>query len=260
MEIKYLSGLELTEDAFGNNIFDTYQSGNLSTGYEIVERSDGCFTINGDSNAYFDNFDSWNSIQKEVSNQISGRVLDIGCGGGMHSLYFQSKGLDVYSMDNSPLAIKTCQLQGLKNCIVNDVNHFNLLDPNVKFDSVILWGNNLGLLQNELFIIHFFNMLESYTNIDSSIYIESMDPEAPPFLDKENVEYIAHNKSQKRLPGQMMLRIRYLKYCTPWNDYLFISKEDLTRILNKTNWEVIQFFDDPNTFQYIAKIERNRKK
>ena len=57
-----------------------------------------------------------------------------------------------------------------------------------------------------------------------------------------------------------MLRIRYLKYCTPWNDYLFISKEDLTRILNKTNWEVINFFDDPNTFQYIAKIERIRKK
>ena len=260
MKIKYLAGLEESEDAFGNNIFDTYQSGNLTTGYEIVERSDGCYTINGDSNAYFDSFDSWNSIQKEVSNLISGRLLDIGCGGGMHSLYFQSKGIDVYAMDNSPLAIKACHLQGIKNCIVNDVNHFDLLDSTIKFDSAIMWGNNFGLMQNEIFIISFFKVLETYTNIDSTIYIESMDPEGPNFLDQENIDYVAHNKLQKRLPGQMMLRIRYLKYCTPWNDYLFVSKEDLTRILLNTNWHVIKFFDDPITFQYIAQIGRNTKK
>jgi len=52
-----IKGLELEEDAFGNNIHDCYQSGNHYGGYEIEERDDGRFTMYGDSNAYFEPLD-----------------------------------------------------------------------------------------------------------------------------------------------------------------------------------------------------------
>ena len=56
--------------------------------------------------------------------------------------------------------------------------------------------------------------------------------------------------------GQIRVRVRYRHFCTPWRDYLFVSKTELETILSETNWKVSQFFDDPEIDQYIAIIER----
>ncbi len=45
---------------------------------------------------------------------VNGRVLDVGCGAGRHSLYLQKKGFDVLGIDVSPLAVKVCRLKGVK--------------------------------------------------------------------------------------------------------------------------------------------------
>ena len=63
----YISGLKPEEDSFGNNIFESFNSGNLYSGYEIEERSDGRFILYGDSNSYFEPFEEWTSIQKKIA-------------------------------------------------------------------------------------------------------------------------------------------------------------------------------------------------
>ena len=77
-----IHGLKPEEDSFGNNIFESYNSGNLYSGHEIEERSDGRFILNGDSNSYFEPFEEWTSIQKQIAPTLTGRILDVGCGGG----------------------------------------------------------------------------------------------------------------------------------------------------------------------------------
>ncbi|HDO42228.1 MAG TPA: methyltransferase domain-containing protein [Candidatus Bathyarchaeota archaeon] len=53
-------------------------------------------------------------MEQEAMKFIRGRVLDIGCGAGRHSIYLQNKGFNVIGIDISPLAIKVCRLRGLK--------------------------------------------------------------------------------------------------------------------------------------------------
>jgi 2-polyprenyl-3-methyl-5-hydroxy-6-metoxy-1,4-benzoquinol methylase len=48
------------------------------------------------------------SVYEEAMQFVKGRVLDVGCGEGRHSLYLQEKWFDVLGIDISPLAIKVC--------------------------------------------------------------------------------------------------------------------------------------------------------
>jgi SAM-dependent methyltransferase len=251
-----IQGLKPSEDAFGNNIFDCYSSGNYFGGYEIEERDDGRFILYGDSNAYFEDFESWTTIQKELSQIIQGNILDVGCGGGKHALYFQSKGLNVFAMDSSPLAIDVCRHRGIRNTILCGVEHFSGIDKSLKFDSVLFFGNNLGLLQNEKFFIYFLSLLEAHTHHDSRLFFESMSPYGPGFDDVETVEYVNNNLIQKKPGGQMHVRVRYKKFATPWSDFLFLSADELKQLLTQTNWEVEMIKEDNHTHQYIAVVRR----
>ncbi|MDG2228307.1 MAG: class I SAM-dependent methyltransferase [Flavobacteriales bacterium] len=251
-----IKGLQDFEDAFGNNMKDCYESGNYGGGYEIEERDDGRFTLYGDSNSYFENFEDWSDLQKNASTRVEGTVLDIGCGAGKHSLYFQEKGLDVYAMDNSPLAIDICQKQGIKNTILCDVNHFEKFDEAIKFDSILFWGNNFGLLQNASFFYYFLNLLENLSHKGTKIFLESMDPFGLGFQETETVDYIQHNLLQKKMGGQMHLRVRYKKYVTPWSDYVFASIDELKEMLLNTNWVIEETLEAPSDNQYIAILKQ----
>jgi SAM-dependent methyltransferase len=257
---QYIQGLKPEEDSFGNNIFESFNSGKLYSGYEIEERSDGRFILYGDSNAYFEPFEEWTSIQKSIAPEIKGRILDVGCGGGKHSLYFQENSQDVFAMDASPKAIETCKIRGINNTIVCGVEHFHLIEKSLKFDHIIFWGNNLGLFQSREFFYHLMGVLEQFTHTDSIIHLESMSPYGEGFLDTETVEYVQQNLLQKRLGGQMNARVRYKKFVTPWTDYLFVSIEELRELVNRTNWEIIDIKEDAESNQYIAQLKKKAEK
>jgi SAM-dependent methyltransferase len=252
--------LKPEEDSFGNNIFESYKSGNLYSGFEIEERSDGRFILNGDSNSYFEPFEEWTSIQKQIAPTLTGRILDVGCGGGKHALYFQQQEQEVLAMDNSPKAIETCQLRGIRNTLICDVEHLHLLDKSHKFDHIIFWGNNLGLFQSESFFFYLMELLEEYTYENSILHLESMSPYTEGFLDQETVDYVNQNLDRKRLGGQMNVRIRYKKYVTPWTDYLFLSLDELKRLVDLTNWKIAHIFEDECTNQYIAQLKKKKNK
>jgi SAM-dependent methyltransferase len=248
-----ISGLTKSEDAYGNNIFDTFH--NLGGGYDIIEREDGHFTLNGDSNAYTEEFPYWSDIQKEASVLIQGKTLDIGCGGGKHSLHFQNSGLDIWGMDNSPLGLEICRTRGLNQTILCDIANFNKSVIR-ELDTVFLWGNNFGLLQNETLARRFFIEAHQFCNKDAKILVETLDPYGKAFDFEDDKNYIQNNLLNGRLGGQIRVRVRYRAFVTPWRDYLFVSKSELNNILENTGWVVTGYFDDTAIDQYIAVIER----
>lgn len=251
---KKIIGLLPNEDAYGNNIADTFYG--KGGGYDIIEREDGHFTLNGDSDAYTEAFDNWSQIQKLSSKYVNGKVLDIGCGGGKHSVYFQEQGVNITGMDNSPLALKICAERGLENTLLCDVLR---LDHTVidELDSIILWGNNFGLLQNSVVAKKFFKNCLKMCNPDAKILIETLDPYGKAFNLDDDKSYIQENRLNGRLGGQIRVRVRYRHFVTPWRDYLFVSKQELNEILEDTGWIVTNTFDDKEIDQYIAVIERN---
>jgi len=57
------------------------------------------------------------------------------------------------------------------------------------------------------------------------------------------------------LPGQIRLRVRYRAFCTPWFDYLLVSKAEMEEIVAGTGWEVAEHFDSASA-SYVAVIRR----
>ena len=119
-----------------------YYKGKESSHFEIWERSDGYISV-GLTKNYFSGYEDWALYQRKALEFVKGRVLDIGCGAGRHSLYLQEKGFDVLGIDNSPLAIKVCKLRGLKKAKVMSIEAVSF-KPN-SFDTIIMMGINFGL-------------------------------------------------------------------------------------------------------------------
>lgn len=157
------------KDLFGKAIFD-YQTGNapedLITETSISEEDEM-------SVAYlFRDYKEMPKIEQKALQLAKGKVLDIGCGAGSHSLYLQNhKKLNVTSIDISPNAIEACRLRGLNNTRVE-----NMLEiESEKFDTILLLMNGTGIFEKLSKISTYFQKLKSLLNDSGQILIDSSD-------------------------------------------------------------------------------------
>ncbi|MFH1570773.1 MAG: methyltransferase domain-containing protein [Gemmatimonadota bacterium] len=76
-----------------------------------------------------------------VLGRCRGRVLDVGAGGGRHSLRLQARGLEVWGLDVSPEATRVMRGRGVRR-----VRQGRFLDfAESGFDTALLLGHGLGL-------------------------------------------------------------------------------------------------------------------
>ncbi|MFH0815826.1 MAG: class I SAM-dependent methyltransferase [Methanobacteriota archaeon] len=226
--------LTRSEDAMGLSFWDCHKGKN-SDGH-VIERDDGFVDVDT-LRSYFQEYEDWSSEEKSAMRLCRGRVLDVGCGVGKHSIHLQGKGLDVLGIDNSPLALKVCRERGLKRtkCMSADEVEGKL----GKFDTVIMMGNNFGLFENPEKAREMLATFHRATSPGARIIAQTMDPYATE--KKGHLEYQARNRRLGRMPGQIRLRIRYDRLATPWFDYLIVSREEMKEILRGTGWKVSRF-------------------
>lgn len=205
------------EDAYGQEVW-AYHNGKNS--FEIVERDDGYFGVSSGARAYFSSYEEWTPHEKRAMEFVKGRVLDIGCGAGRHSLYLQERELDVLGIDVSPLAIRVCKLRGLKKAEVMSIEEVNFKPDS--FDTILMMGNNFGLFGSFKKAQRLLKRFHKMTSKNALIIAETRDPyktENPAHL-----EYHEFNRKRGRMSGQLRIRVRFGKYATSWFDYLIASK------------------------------------
>ena len=235
-----------TQDAYGHLISDRH---NGRDNVEVVEREDGFIDTNrlGPRN-YFADYADWAEHQKGTMAYATGRVLDLGCGAGRHSLYLQEQGHDALGTDNSPLAIETCQRRGLKHAVVTSITQ---LDSKIgTFDTILMMGHNFGLAGNYKRAKWLLRRFAAMTSGTAKIIAETMDPYET--TDPGHLTYHQFNRDRGRMSGQLKLRVRYKKYATPWFDYLFVSQAEIEDILNGTPWQVEHYINPADTPTYVA--------
>ncbi len=111
-------------------------------------------------------------IEQKALQLSKGRVLDVGCGAGSHSLTLQNdRNLEVTSIDISPNAIQTCTLRGLKNAKVQDI----MALENEKYDTILLLMNGTGIFGTLKQTANFLQKLKSLLNPNGQILIDSSD-------------------------------------------------------------------------------------
>ena len=156
------------KDLFGQAILD-YQTQNtpedLVTETNISEADEM-------SVAYlFRTYQEMPKIEKKALQLAKGKILDVGCGAGSHSLYLQQKGFDVTVIDISPNAIKACQLRGVKDA---RVQHLLELE-NEPFDTILLLMNGTGIFGTLAETSKYLQKLKSLLTPNGQILIDSSD-------------------------------------------------------------------------------------
>lgn len=156
------------KDLFGQAILD-YQTQNapedLVTETNISEADEM-------SVAYlFRTYQEMPKIEKKALQLAKGKILDVGCGAGSHSLYLQQKGFEVTAIDISSNAIKACQLRGVKDARVQ-----HLLElKNEQFDTILLLMNGTGIFGTLAETSKYLQKLKSLLTPNGQILIDSSD-------------------------------------------------------------------------------------
>lgn len=157
------------KDLFGKAILD-FQTNNspedLITETSISEADEM-------SVAYlFRDYNEMPKMEQKALQLAKGKVLDVGCGAGSHSLYLQNeRNLNVTSIDISANAIEACKLRGMKKAFVQDVMKLE----NETFDTILLLMNGAGMCGKLKNISKFLLQLKSLLNDGGQILVDSSD-------------------------------------------------------------------------------------
>ena len=134
------------KDLFGKAILD-YQTNNAPENLitETTRSEEDVMSV-----AYlFRSFKEMPKLEQKALQLANGKVLDVGCGAGIHSLYLQNeRNLEVHSIDISNNAVAACKLRGLLNVQVQNILEMDSDASDNKYDTVLLLMNGTGIFGN----------------------------------------------------------------------------------------------------------------
>lgn len=154
-------------DIFGKALLDYYNGNyteNIITSTNISEDDEMPLDF------LFRDYDSMSQLEHKALELAKGRILDVGCGAGIHTLYLQNKGFDVKAIDVSKGAIEVAKKLGVKNAELIDI-----LDETEKFDTILLMMNGTGIFEELSKTPYYLKHLKSLLNPGGQILADSTD-------------------------------------------------------------------------------------
>lgn len=177
---------------------------------------------------FFRQYKNMLKYEKIALKNAVGKILDLGCGAGCHSLYLQNKGFEVTAVEVSKKSAKVALSQGVNRVINEDWRNLNLKN----FDTVLVLMNGMGLAESPDELKLMFRKLKSFLNKTGSILIDSTDVTYAkadwPMLDSEYFGKV-----------QFELKYKGKTQCFPW---LFVDFETAVKTAKsvKLNVEVLE--------------------
>lgn len=196
-----------------------------------VERDDGREETNQLAD-YGSPFSKWCEPERLAMKHVKGRVLDIGCGIGRVALHLQNLGFSVVGIDIAPGAIEGCKKSGLKEAYIMSADKLEF--PDAEFDTIILYGNNFGLLGEEERIINMLETLHRITTPDAIILANSGD--VVKTEDPEHLKYHEMNLSKGRPKGLVRIRIKYKGKIGEWTELRLAMPDEMESMARQTGW------------------------
>ena len=115
-------------------------------------------------------------LEQKALQLAKGKVLDVGCGAGAHSLYLRNeKNLEVHSIDISNNVVAACTLRGLKNDYHQNILEIDSTTSVNKYDTIFLLMNGTGIFGTLKNTAQYLQKLKSLLKPDGQILIDSSD-------------------------------------------------------------------------------------
>ena len=208
----------------------------------MIRRDDGYFEKERFLDIVFSGYDKWDELERRALEHAKGRVLDVGCGAGRHSLWLQGKGFEVVAVDVSPLAVEVCKSRGVRDCRVMDATNLSF-SPN-SFDTILLMGNNFGVAGNVEGTKRMFEKIYQITSKDAIVIATSRDPAATD--NPAHLKYHELNRKRGMPIGQVTIRFECKGEVGDWFDLLLVSPDEMEEICKLADWSLAQIFRGEN--------------
>ena len=213
------------------------------TGEYYIERDDGRIDTHA-VNDYTGTLLDWSESERLGIQHAKGRVLDIGCGAGRVSLFLQEQGFDVVGIDLASGAIEACKTRGLKKAYVMSADELDF--PESTFDTIIMYGNNFGILGEDPNIINMLQRLKRITTSEGIILAGSVDVQQTD--DQSNITYQKKNLERNRPIGLIRLRVKYRDLVGDWIDLRLASPEEMKGLAEIAGWKLSRAYQHGASF------------
>jgi len=236
--------LKKHQDPIGKAVHDYFHG---ITGDTILVRTDIAEDETLSPAYFFRSFEEMPLQEQEALRRCKGKVLDIGAGAGAHSFWLENNGINVTSIDISPLSCETMIARGLKDVRCCDI--YSLADQ--KYDTILLLMNGAGVAQTLPGLSVLLNHLKNLLNPGGKILADSSDL-LYLFTDENGESWvdIASDTYYGEMEYQLIYKnVRGKKF--PW---LFVDPETLADYAEKCGFKVLEKIEG-NHFDYLIELE-----
>ncbi|MFX1416753.1 MAG: hypothetical protein ACFFC0_08060, partial [Promethearchaeota archaeon] len=123
--------------------------------------------------------------------------------------------------------------------------------PEGTFDTVLLFGNNFGILGEEERIENMLKTIYTISSPDAVVIAESRDVAATD--NPEHVAYHERNRNRGKPIGLVTLRLKYKHVVDDWFDLRMASPEEMSAIAEKAGWKVERTYGPRELFVAVMR-------
>jgi SAM-dependent methyltransferase len=236
------------KDVFGKAIMDAFRSKKVTM---AIRRDDG-YLDDGNVSNYFASFEGFSVTDKEAMSLTEDLVLDVGCGPGRHSLYLQSKGLDVVSMDISPLMIRVASRRGVRAPILAAAPWIPFKEES--FGTIILMFNGFGICGGYEETTVLLMELKRVLKLDGRILASSRHPTLTE--NKLHLKYHELNRRRGFPAGLVTIRMEYAGENGDWFQLLMASPEEMRMLSQRAGLVLSEIIGPDEAGFYIGVIKK----
>jgi len=186
----------------------------------------------------------WDDLERLGIQHAKGKVLDIGCGAGRVLVHLKDLGYEVVGIDFAPGSVEACKKRGIKNVYQRSTG--NLDFPDGEFDTIVMYGNNFGVLGDDDSIIKMLQSFHRITSEEGIIIAGSSDVVKTDM--KVHLDYHLFNVERNRPKGLITLRVKYKDLVGDWGNLRLATPEEMEYLAEQSGWKLERKYQKGTTY------------
>ena len=194
----------------------------------------------------FRSYEEMPKIEKKALELCRGRILDVGCGAGSHSVYLQQKNFSVTAIDTSEGAIEVCRKRGISDA--RNVAFEDLSEE--KFDTILLLMNGTGIVGKMNRLDAFFGQIKELLKANGQVLIDSSDLI---FLFDPDEDGGIWVDAAEGYYGELTYSLSYKAETSKSFDWLYLDFDSLSLAATKNGFSCEKVIEGEH-YDYLARL------